>query len=192
MDYNKCISNSGGVYENPALTSAVEQHPSTNRYCKELEEYMRNQLSKHKGDVGMLEDKKVYWKIEGRPVLAKDSKEDIRNGKVFSFTPQYDGGVKSGEKRKNLFDGVGIALGDIWATEISILDYQLHNDDRYKLTYQVTLLDHFGLNKEDLKWFFHCIQILVMVSYRGFFFNIFMDTSPLLLVLFLNVHLEKK
>ena len=34
---HKFRSNSGGVYENPALTSAVEQHPSTERYCKELE-----------------------------------------------------------------------------------------------------------------------------------------------------------
>lgn len=151
---HKFRSNSGGVYENPALTSAVEQHPSTERYCKELEEYMRNQLSKHKGDVGMLEDKQVYWKIKGSTKQTKDHRNTIRAGKNFSLTPQYDGGVKSEEKRKKLFDGVGIALGDIWATEISILDYQLHNDGSYKLTYQVTLLDHFGLNKEDLKWYF--------------------------------------
>ena len=94
------------------------------------------------------------WKIKGSTKQTKDHRNTIRAGKNFSLTPQYDGGVKSEEKRKNLFDGVGIALGDIWATEISILDYQLHNDGSYKLTYQVTLLDHFGLNKEDLKWYF--------------------------------------
>lgn len=151
---HKFRSNSGGVYENSVLTSAVEQHPSTKRFCKQLEEYMCYQLNEHKGDVGMLEDKQVYWKIEGNTEETKKRRGTGEHRKKFSLTPQYDGGVKSGEKRKNLFDGIGIALGDIWATEISILDYQLHNDGSYKLTYQVTLLDHFGLNKEDLKWYF--------------------------------------
>lgn len=140
---DKFQRNEGGVYENPVLTQEVEKHPSTLRYCTQLEEYIREKLTEYQGDIGRLHDTKVY---------DKGSQGDRRGLKSFSLTPQYDGGIIKAEKRGNLLlNGLAIALGDIWAAQVLVPEYKLYEDGRYSLEYRVTLWDHFGLNYGDLK-----------------------------------------
>jgi len=136
--------NEGGVYENPLLEKHIIDHESTNRYCNQLENYIKKKLNKHKGDINNLKDEKVYFNTDS------DIKERVeQKEKTYSRTPQYDGNF-SWKGLKNATRGRAIALGDIWATEVSILNFE-RTGNNYTLEYEVTLYDHFGLNMEDIK-----------------------------------------
>jgi len=134
-------ANKGGVYENAILTKDIKDHESTNRYCKEVEEYIAKKLKEHKGNINKLEDKRIYF-TEEKDVMEKRKK-------FYSLTPLYPAKF-SWEGAKNATQGRTIALNDIWATEIVITEYEL-NENNYTGKYQVTLYDHFGLDDDDIK-----------------------------------------
>lgn len=146
---DKFQRNEGGVYESQLLTKNIENHPSTIRYCKGgkrdgIETYIHQQLKDNDGDISKLLDETIYWKDI-------DSKRGQK--KVFSATPLFPGDIPligSKEKIRNATDGYTIALNDIWATEVAITDYTLNGKD-YKVTYRVTLWDHFGLDLPDIQ-----------------------------------------
>lgn len=154
----KFRQNKGGVYEDCVLTDYVRKHPSTLRYCDQLEAYIKKELQAHKGDISALEDIKVFFKgKDDKPdkILEKRT-DDEYHKKDFSLTPVYDAGFisfknfgKKWEQIKNATQGYTIALNDIWSTEVVIKDYEL-NGNSYKGSYRVTLWDHFGLDAPDL------------------------------------------
>lgn len=151
---DKFERNEGGIYENDILTKHIKEHPSTLRYCRELESYMCNILKEHKGDVSKLQDDIIYWTDKNSPKETKKQRAQDY-GKPFSLTPVYAGDAPipfgtNPEKVRNAREGYTIALNDIWATEIIITDYEL-NDKNFKVTYQVTLWDHFGLDLPDIQ-----------------------------------------
>ena len=149
---DKFERNEGGVYESKLLTKNIEKHPSTVRYCKGgkkdgIETYIRKQLEKNKGDVSKLLDETVYFVTETSMEKRKEQEKE------FSVTPLYPADIPfigEKEKVKNATDGYTIALNDIWATEVAITDYTLDGKD-YKVTYRVTLWDHFGLDLPDIQ-----------------------------------------
>ncbi|CCZ07008.1 type VI secretion system tube protein TssD [uncultured Culturomica sp.] len=154
----KFRQNKGGVYEDCVLTDYVRKHPSTLRYCDQLEAYIKKELQAHKGDISALEDIKVFFKKEGdKPDEISEKRANHEyHKKDFSLTPVYDAGFisfknfgKKWEQIKNATQGYTIALNDIWSTEIVIKDYEL-NGNSYKGSYRVTLWDHFGLDAPDL------------------------------------------
>jgi len=52
-----------------------------------------------------------------------------------------------------LRNGQRIALNDIWATDVMLTACEIKGEE-YTIKYDVTLWDHFGLDKPDLeKWF---------------------------------------
>jgi hypothetical protein len=53
-------------------------------------------------------------------------------------------------------DGLTIALNDIWASEV-LLKQVVFDGDNYTAKYQVTLWDHFGLDKPDMEKIFNVI-----------------------------------
>ncbi|MFK1894766.1 hypothetical protein ACIXFJ_16670 [Bacteroides fragilis] len=57
----KFRQNNGGVYEDSVLTDHIKKHPSTIRYCNQLETYIKKELQDSKGDVSTLEDIKIFF-----------------------------------------------------------------------------------------------------------------------------------
>jgi len=149
----------GGIYENLELTNYIKGHPSTRRYCDELTEYIKSKLDGKIENISKLEDIEVYWKIKdkfGKYSLNMTKRYRGEHGKTFSLTPQYSGVSSiwqffSEEEQRNTIEGVAIAVGDIWATEVVITRYELDKcEKKYTIRYKVTMWDHFGLNIEDL------------------------------------------
>jgi hypothetical protein len=145
---DKFQNDEGGIYEFEDLpTELIETHPSTVRYCNELEKYIKRKLNENNGNILKLEDKEVDFRFKGEnPLVTRKRDKD----KDFSLTPVYDGGLSSLEKLGNIINGFGIALGDIWATEVMITEYNKLNESEYSVKYQVTLWDHFGLDVKDI------------------------------------------
>lgn len=144
----KFRENKGGIYEDAVLTDYVRKHPSTLRYCNELEKYIKNKLQLYKGDISGLEDISIDFNIYHDPVKAKEKRKESKQ-KDFSLTPVYGAGFSNKEELKNTFTGITIATNDIWATEVIVKKYTLNNKS-YEMIYQVTLWDHFGLDAPDL------------------------------------------
>jgi hypothetical protein len=145
--------NEGGVYENEILTNYIKKHVSTKRYCDELVRYIKTKLKDNDGDVSKLEDNMAYWETkeseDNRKMVAKKSFFQPTYG---TFSSIED--IISGEKWENTFVGATIALNDIWATEVTITEYDLNECTRkYTGKFQVTLWDHFGLDVDDIKWY---------------------------------------
>jgi hypothetical protein len=73
----------------------------------------------------------------------------------------------------NLFGGYTIALNDIWATEVKIIKYEL-KENKYSGIYQVTLWDHFGLDRVDIEadkiagWGAGFMDWFILQHYRGY------------------------
>lgn len=139
----------GGIFESETLTNNIKKHPSTEIYCGELDQYISRELNKAQGDIDKLNDKKTYFKIA-------EEFQTERGKKTFSLTPSYPApslnDLKEGrvwERIKNTIQGRTIALNDIWATEVLVTQYEITGNS-YKLTYQVTLWDHFGLDSPDI------------------------------------------
>lgn len=149
---DKFERNEGGIYESELLTRNIENHPSTIRYCKGgkkegIETYIHEQLKTNKGDVSKLSDRTVYFIT---PALIE---KRGRQKKKFSVTPLFPANLVSineKEKGKNRKEGYTIALNDIWATEVAITHYTFDGKN-YKVTYRVTLWDHFGLDLPDIQ-----------------------------------------
>ncbi len=145
---HKFKRNEGGIYESELLTKYIEKHESTNTYCEELQDYIAEKLKNSKGKLSDLIENEVDFKYNLRPRRKKEKTTTrINKGKeAFFIRPQFD-------NFSDAFTGEQISLNDIWATEVKITDYKL-NGKEYTIKYDVTLWDHFGLDKPDLeKWF---------------------------------------
>lgn len=147
----KFKANTGGVYENENLRKAVLENPSTISYLAEVDKYIVTELKKKVLILDELEDKEPYF---GKTV-----------GDIFVYSNKEKGDRKSGGKSKfnrpafswksnwNVLRGETIALNDIWATEV-ILKELKNNGNNYSAKYEVTLWDHFGLDKPDMEKFY--------------------------------------
>lgn len=99
--------------------------------------------------------------------ILKRASESIYLGKV----PKFD-------RLKDSFNGLGITVHDVWATNITLTSLQIYNGN-YKATLNYKIQDHFGLDDQDILdlryrelrffriWF-------VLQRYREFAFKPFM------------------
>lgn len=133
--------NEGGIYEDSDLTSAIINSQVTKDYCKLIEQYLSKKIKESIVDLNKVEDKTIYFGDATK--IERDRK--IKN-KNFS-RPIYN---------INKTEGLTIALNDIWATEVNILELKNENN-KYSCKYEVILWDHFGLDKPDMEKVFNII-----------------------------------
>ncbi|TAJ15222.1 DUF3289 family protein [Marinilabiliaceae bacterium JC017] len=142
--------NEGGVYEDEVLTQHIENHPETLDYCQNLEDFMAEKIKGSNGKLSSL--------INNKPDFTYDDRKNGQKGKHLKdgfqafMRPMYS----AFNKKWNVLSGETIATNDIWATEVHLKDFKLKGED-YTISYEVTLWDHFGLDKSDLEKYFNII-----------------------------------
>ena len=146
---SKFKSNEGGVYEDAVLTEDIANHPITWDYCTEIEDYIAEHLKSSKGKLTELEDRMVY--------LGEDFGAISRNRKE-TTNKTFNRPVYAAFKNDNVFRGETVALNDIWATEVMMTGFK-SNAQGYKVDYEITLWDHFGLDIADLQNLFNILPL---------------------------------
>lgn len=122
-------SNKGTDFTDSILTKHAKSHPSTQRFCKSMEQLITQRLKKSKGLLDKIENNSVDWVGDtdwGHP--------------RFKYGKDGMGGMK----------GLTIAINDIWAYEVTLVKYEEHNK-KFNATYKVKLYDNFGLDEPDLE-----------------------------------------
>ena len=143
--------NEGGVYESDLLTKNIKTHEATNTYCEELQDYIAEKLKNGRGKISDLIEKEIDFRrnsaYERRRIKGKTTTRLNDGGDEIMFMrPQFD-------SFSDLRNGQRIALNDIWATDVMLTACEIKGEE-YTIKYDVTLWDHFGLDKPDLeKWF---------------------------------------
>ncbi|SFW25565.1 protein of unknown function [Sinomicrobium oceani] len=141
--------NTGTEFSNPILTKYAEEHPSTKRFCKEMEKLIVERLKKDNGVIGQIQHKFYNGNDGDRPRTY-----DMNYGHP-RFKYNEDGW--SGKK------GLTILVNDTWAYEVSLTKFE-EKGKNFKATYKVTLYDHFGLDEPDLEKKYY-----YMVGFRAWF-----------------------
>ena len=146
--------NTGGVYRSSILNKAIENHPSTLQYCKEVEDYIAEKLKDSNGKLSELVENEIDFNTskgrENRRVKGKTTtRKNKKNEEIFFMRPQFN-------SFNDLIEGQRIALNDIWATNVEITAYKIEGDE-YQIKYNVTLWDHFGLDLPDMEKYFNLI-----------------------------------
>ncbi|MFK7767234.1 MAG: DUF3289 family protein [Mariniblastus sp.] len=113
--------NTGSDYSNPILTQAARNHELSQKFEGEVRQSMLSAIQKYKGDPSQ-----------------------IQAGDVTRKT-----GIRFSSKTDTFAGGLTIAVNDVWAWKVEIVDYSLDGAD-FKGTYRVTLFDHFGLDQPDV------------------------------------------
>ncbi|RAV27887.1 DUF3289 family protein [Sinomicrobium soli] len=129
-------ANTGTEFSDPVLTRHAKEHPSTKRFCKEIERMIVERLKKEDGALALIQHKFYNGNNGDTPRTY-----DMNYGHP-RFKYNEDGW--SGKK------GLTILVNDTWAYEVSITGFEEKKKD-FKITYKVTLYDHFGLDEPDLE-----------------------------------------
>lgn len=145
---SKMQRNEGGIFENQKLTDAILENPATLSYLQKVEDYITEQLKSKLAKLEEVEDKEPYFAV------GKDGKVDHFSNKTKgNRTKQFRSPAFTWKENWNVLRGETIALNDIWATEIILKEVRFTGDD-YTAKYEVTLWDHFGLDKPDMEKFY--------------------------------------
>jgi hypothetical protein len=145
----KFKSNEGGIYEDEVLTRNIREHPETIVYCQKVEDYIAEQLKNNFSKLEEVEDKEPYFLVG----------EDFRNNKALRKDIGKDKFSKPMYSYGNLIEatkGLTIATNDIWSAEVILKEVKFSGDN-YTGKYEVTLWDHFGLDKPDMEKIFNVI-----------------------------------
>lgn len=134
---DKFKSNTGGIYENGALTRAVIENPSTQRFCTGVEKMLKEKIQKSGGDLSQVEDKQVYFGTEAG----------------YRSSHPYGHPAFPYSRDMNLFKGLTIAINDVWSYRVSLISFK-QTGKAYKARYEVVLFDHFGLDYPDMEKFY--------------------------------------
>ena len=140
----KMRSNEGGIYEDPVLTRAAAANQDTQAYCEKVEMYLAEKIKDNLLTLSDVEDTSPYFGT------GADKNRRASKGKNFS-RPAY-----SYNRLENLLGGLTIATNDIWSSQV-ILKELVFDGDNYTGKYQVTLWDHFGLDKPDMEKVFNVL-----------------------------------
>ena len=97
-----------------------------------------------------MEDKEPYFgkKIGDNIVFSNKAK-----GERKSFDKNFGSPAYGWKNNWNVLRGETIALNDIWATEIIMTELKI-NGNAYTAKCEITLWDHFGLDKPDMQKFY--------------------------------------
>lgn len=118
-------SNAGGEFTDDVLTRNVQEHASTQRFVTSLRTIITDTIIREEGDISSLKNEAIDW-----------------NGKPYG-RPRFN------ETSDIWWGGLTICINDVWAYEISIIEYEVNESD-FKGKFKVTLLDQFGLDKPDV------------------------------------------
>ena len=154
---DKFQENSGGVYEDHALSNALINSPNMELYCNNVQDYIAQRLKERKGliskninGVNPIKDDTIYMVLEPNSRKARRDIGKITtiprkdgNGNTFFFRPIF--GSKDDRTK-----GTQIATNDIWSTEVKITNITFTGED-YTINYHVNLWDHFGLDIGDME-----------------------------------------
>lgn len=152
---DKMQRNEGGVFENQKLNDSLAKNPSTERYCRNIEEYISKKIKEQFSLLENVEDKKVYFENEIDPELRKLKSKEF--GGISYTYPRSMSPSQIKEGVENLLSGRTIALHDIWAREIVIKSIDFDSHFGYKVTYKINLFDHFGLDLPDMEKLFNIV-----------------------------------
>ncbi|WP_044214717.1 DUF3289 family protein, partial [Saccharicrinis fermentans] len=130
--------NEGGIYEDPILTNDIANHKATLEYCSNLEDFIAEKIKQSNGLLSKLVETDVGYDYNARGNRGKTTAKGAKFAK-----PTFG-------SFKDTIKGETIALNDIWATEVYVSEVQFDNDN-YKINYEVTLWDHFGLDITDIE-----------------------------------------
>ncbi|WP_075601773.1 DUF3289 family protein [Saccharicrinis aurantiacus] len=130
--------NEGGIYEDSVLTEDIANHKSTLEYCSNVEDFIAEQIKISKGKLSNIIETGIDYTYQHRGDKGKTTAKGAKFAKP-TFGSLLD-----------TIRGETIALNDIWATEVYISGVQFDNDN-YKVSYEVTLWDHFGLDITDIE-----------------------------------------
>jgi hypothetical protein len=133
---------SGAEFTHPVLTKYVLKHQSMIQFTKNVEEGIRRELTRSKGNpVGLLNSRTHFNSNDyGRPQFS--SMEDTFSG------------------------GLRICWNDTWAYEVQVERFDMVSGSEYLLKYRIALFDHFGLNLEDLS---EHDEIYLLAGFRAWF-----------------------
>lgn len=118
-------SNAGGEFTDDVLTRHVKEHASTQRFVTSLRTIITDTILREGGDISSLKNEAIDW-----------------NGKPYG-RPRFN------ETSDIWWGGLTICINDVWAYEISIIEYEV-NESNFSGKFKVTLLDQFGLDKPDV------------------------------------------
>ena len=116
-------------YSDPVLTKAVMEHQSTKEFLDDIENYLRKEVERTKGDLKLV---------------------NITN-KIRS--PKYN------NWKDKLRGGLTIAINDVWAYDVILTQFQKHEIKHwyqglkgydFTATVKIQLYDHFGLDAPDI------------------------------------------
>jgi len=125
--------NEGGVYEDAAMTAAANANERTATFCQGVEDEIAERIKTNAGKISKVKDDRIYFSRRDRP--AKYATMAYNNDKT---------------------GGLTIATNDIWAHEVSLIEYRRTGDD-YTAKYEIVLWDHFGLDLPDMEKLFNII-----------------------------------
>ncbi|MVT09215.1 DUF3289 family protein [Chitinophaga tropicalis] len=134
---DKFERNEGGTYENAKLTAAVQENPSTVRFCTGIEDEMADRIKKAGGELTTMEDKKIYYGSE-----AGYTRNHPYGHPSFPYGRDY-----------NIVKGLTIAINDVWCYKVTLTAFKITGNN-YKAKYEVQLWDHFGLDLPDMQKFY--------------------------------------
>jgi len=130
--------NEGGIYEDSVLTEDIANHKATVEYCSNLEDFIAEQIKQSNGLLSKIVETEVDYDHNAKGNRGKTT----ANGAKFA-KPTFG-------SFSDTIKGETIALNDIWATEVYVSEVEFDNDN-YKIKYEVTLWDHFGLDITDIE-----------------------------------------
>jgi hypothetical protein len=106
------------------ITEAVFTHSKTKDFIKEIEEYTINIIKKYDGNINKI----------------NTIKRDMAR-------PQYS-------RMIDMFCGLKIAINDTWGHRVKIIDYKYDsNSKKFNVKLKIKIIDHFGLDYDDIKKF---------------------------------------
>lgn len=120
-------SNTGDDYESSDLSEAASNHPSTKRFIKQIREGVRKEITKNKG---FTKEVNIQEHLVGHPRFSEIG---------FLY------GLGYGDED----NGLMISVNDVWTYEVKVVDY-IEINGFWSAKIELTLYDHFGLNKEDI------------------------------------------
>ena len=122
----KFESGEGGTYSSRALTEIVKNHEVTQQYMSDFTDVLKGNLKNTHGNISLINN--------------EDFEDDVNDKAKFS-TYAYDG--------FDILSGLTIAIHAWTESKVDVVKYE-QKGNNYSGTLKFTLIDNFGLDKEDL------------------------------------------
>ncbi len=141
--------NKGKIYSNSLLTDAIKKHDSTRKFVNIIRQRLNFDLNTLRGNIRYMDkniaNKMMKFDWSYRPKFEKGIPKKSTNTKLVDLLNDFI-------FKSDLFGGLAIAVHDIQAFDLEIIEYNYSND-YYDGKFKLTLWDHFGLDSKDIEDF---------------------------------------